>query len=107
MIQQSQDLIRDIRSIRTQANDIAKRATSAGYSEDLKMSAEALSKAITAVEDEIIQNKIETSQDAINYPRKFSNHIGRLYGILMPYWLIVVLFSFRNLKGKQNYESNS
>ena len=42
----------------------------------------ALDKALTEVEDMIIQNKIKTSQDAINYPRKFSNHIGRVYTVL-------------------------
>ena len=83
MIQESQDLIREVRSIREQSTDLAKRAKEAGYSDELQESASALSKAITAVEDNIIQNQIETSQDAINYPRKFSNHIGRLYGVLV------------------------
>ena len=82
MIDDSHKAIENIREIKTQANDIAKRATEVGFSKELKTSAEALDKALTAVEDVIIQNKIKTSQDAINYPRKFTNHIGRVYSVL-------------------------
>ncbi len=84
-IQESQDLIRELRSIREQVDDISKRTEKAGYSKELVEQAKSLSKSLTEVEGEIIQNKIETSQDAINYPRKFSNHIGRLYGVLVRY----------------------
>ena len=64
-------------------NDIAKRATKAGDSEELAEAAKTLDKKLTEVEDMIIQNKIKTSQDAINYPRKFSNHVGRVYSVLV------------------------
>ena len=82
IIEDSHMALENIREIRTQANDIARRATEAGYSDELKKSAAKLDEALTAVEDLIIQNKIKTSQDAINYPRKFSNHIGRVYTVL-------------------------
>lgn len=39
--------------------------------------------AIDKVEAMIIQNKSEASQDNINFPRVFSNHIGRLYGVVV------------------------
>ncbi len=42
-----------------------------------------MAKKLTEVEDKLIQNKIESSQDAINYPRVFTNHIGRLYQVLV------------------------
>ena len=83
LIDESHKAIDNIRAIRTQANGIAKRATKAGYSDELKKSAKKLDKKLTEVEDMIIQNKVETSQDAINYPRKFSNHVGRVYSILV------------------------
>lgn len=82
IIEDSHKAIENLREIRTQANDIATRATDVGYSDELKKSATTLDKALTEVEDMIIQNKIKTSQDAINYPRKFSNHIGRVYTVL-------------------------
>jgi hypothetical protein len=82
IIEDSHKAIENIRAIRTQATDIASRAIEAGYSDALKESANKLDKALTEVEDIIIQNKIKTSQDAINYPRKFSNHIGRVYTVL-------------------------
>ena len=31
------------------------------------------------IEENLYQNKIETSQDEINYPRKWTNHITHLY----------------------------
>jgi len=40
-----------------------------------------LSRQLTAIEDKIIQNKVKTTQDAINYPRKFMNHVGRVYSV--------------------------
>ena len=83
LIDESHKAIANIRAIRTQANDIAKRATKAGYSKELQESAKKLDVKLTEVEDMIIQNKVETSQDAINYPRKFSNHVGRVYSILV------------------------
>jgi len=83
IIDKSHKMISNIRAIRTQANDIAKRAVKAGYTKKLQESAETLAKKLTEVEGMIIQNKIETSQDAINFPRKFSNHIGRVYSVLV------------------------
>ena len=82
MIDESHKALENIREIRMQANDIAKRAVEVGHSDEIKKSAASLDLALTAVEDLIIQNKIQTSQDAINYPRKFTNHIGRVYSIL-------------------------
>lgn len=83
LIDESHKVIANLRAIRTQANDIATMAKKAGYSEVLVTSAEELDKKLTDVEGMIIQNKVETSQDAINYPRKFSNHAGRLYSVLV------------------------
>ena len=82
MIDKSHRVIENIRGIRTQANDLARRAQDAGQTDKLKESASVLDAALTKVEDMIIQNKVQTSQDAINYPRKFSNHIGRVYSVL-------------------------
>ncbi len=58
-------------------------ALKAGHDEKISVANKELAKKLTAVEDKLIQNKIESSQDAINYPRVFSNHIGRLYQVLV------------------------
>ena len=66
-----------------QLHSISDRAIEAGHSKELKTLADELDKKLTAVEDQIIQNKAESSQDNINYPRVFTNHIGRLYGVVV------------------------
>ena len=45
--------------------------------------AEKLAQQLTKVEDLLVQNKHEASQDVINYPRVFTNHIMLLYGHLV------------------------
>ena len=71
----------NIRSVRQQIEELAERAVQAGYNKELQQKAALLSRQLTAVEDRIIQNKVKTSQDAINYPRKFLNHVGRVYSV--------------------------
>lgn len=83
LIEEAHKTLKNIRAIRSQAKAIAERATAAGYGKELTQAAAELDKKLTEVEDLIIQNKVETSQDAINYPRKFSNHVGRLYSVLV------------------------
>ncbi|WP_339814642.1 glycosyl hydrolase [uncultured Imperialibacter sp.] len=82
-ITKSQDLIRNMRAIREQAKAIAERSEKAGYSSAIKDKATALNKKLTEAEDAIFQNQIETSQDEINFERKFTNHIARLYGVVI------------------------
>ncbi len=82
LITESHDMIRNVRALKNQVNGMVGLAMKAGYSEEIKNQAEALTTRLTAVEDKLIQNKAESSQDAINYPRVFTNHIGRLYGVL-------------------------
>lgn len=74
--------ISNIRSIRKQIEMLADMAVTAGYSEELMARAKTLSAQLTGVEDQMIQNKAEASQDNINYPRVFSNRMGRLYSVV-------------------------
>ncbi|MEM8895742.1 MAG: glycosyl hydrolase, partial [Bacteroidota bacterium] len=83
LIDESQDNIRNIRSVRTQLNDISDRAIKAGYSSSIKESSDAIIEKLDALEENLFQNKIETSQDEINYPRKWTNNIARLYQVLI------------------------
>ncbi len=83
LITQSQKQIKNIRSVRNQVNGITKLAVIAGKGEGLQETAKNLTERLTAVEDSLFQNKIEVSQDEINYPRKFTNHIARLYQVVI------------------------
>jgi hypothetical protein len=83
LITRSQRQIKNIRSVRDQVNSITKLAVMAGKGDGLKQTAGHLTEKLTAVEDSLFQNKIEVSQDEINYPRKFTNHIARLYQVVI------------------------
>ena len=78
----SHDLIKNVRSISDQVNDISKRAAKAGYSEDVKTVAEELTKKLKALEENLIQTKNESGQDAINYQVKLDNHLAYLYSFV-------------------------
>ncbi len=83
MITESHKRIKNLRALRDQIKSISELAIKAGHSKELKTVSSDISKKLTAIEDQIIQNKAEASQDNINFPRVFSNHIGRLYGVAM------------------------
>lgn len=78
----SHDLVKNVRAIRDQVNDISKRAVKAGYSEDVKTAAEELTKKLKVLEDSLIQTKNESGQDAINYQVKLDNHLAYLYSFV-------------------------
>lgn len=83
MITDAHKRIKNLRALRDQMKSISDLAVRAGHSEKLKEMSNSISEKLIAIEDQIIQNKAETSQDNINYPRVFTNHIGRLYGVAM------------------------
>ena len=82
MITEAHDRIKNIRALRKQMKTTAALAKEAGHGDELQELVEDIDSKLTAVEDQLIQNKAEASQDNINYPRVFSNHIGRLYSIV-------------------------
>jgi phenylalanyl-tRNA synthetase alpha subunit len=75
-------MIKNVRSIIEQVDDISKRAVKAGYSEDVKTAAEELTKKFKALEESLIQTKNESGQDAINYQVKLDNHLAYLYSFV-------------------------
>ncbi|HKK74403.1 MAG TPA: hypothetical protein VJ953_04960 [Saprospiraceae bacterium] len=81
MITESHRRIKNLRAIREQLKTIKKYQEQAD--EKLTTLMEEAMPVLNEVEGMIIQNKAEASQDAINYPRVFSNHIGRLYGVVI------------------------
>ena len=49
------------------------------YHDDVKDLGNKIILSIKEIENNLYQDKIETSQDEINYPRKWTNHITHLY----------------------------
>ena len=82
MLTESHKRIMNIRSLSTQIKTTANLAQKAGYGSELGALANEIVEKLSAVENLIIQNKAEASQDNINFPRVFSNHIGRLYSVV-------------------------
>ncbi|MEM9833605.1 MAG: glycosyl hydrolase, partial [Bacteroidota bacterium] len=76
------DLIRTIRSVRTQVKDIARRSERAEYKVELGNDCQELSDKLTALEEELIQTRSESSQDPINYPVKLDNQYSYLYTVV-------------------------
>lgn len=83
MITEAHKRIKNLRALRDQMESTSELAVRAGHSEEIKEMSKEIAEKLTAVEDLIIQNKAEASQDNINYPRVFTNHIGRLHGVAM------------------------
>jgi len=79
---ESHELIKNVRAIRDQIKDISKRAVKAGYSEDIKTATEELTKKLKVLEDDLIQSKNESGQDAINYQVKLDNHLAYVYSFI-------------------------
>ncbi len=83
LIDESQDVIRNIRSIRNQTKSMGEKISAAGLGDELADKAEELDKKLAEVENTLVQNKIETAQDEINFRRVFTNHIARLYKVIV------------------------
>ncbi len=71
--------VRQIRSIKSQADAVVARATKAGKGTELKKLADALKKKLTDLEEELIQTKNKAGQDPINYPPMFDDQLDWLY----------------------------
>lgn len=82
LLNSSHEAIRNIRSIRSQCLDIAKRAKVSGAAESLMDHAQSLSKKLTTLEEKLIQTQNESGQDPINYPSKIDDQIAYLYSVV-------------------------
>ncbi|MFN7117956.1 MAG: WD40/YVTN/BNR-like repeat-containing protein [Saprospiraceae bacterium] len=82
MITDAHKRIKNLRAVRDQLKNTAQLAEKVNKNTQLKKLSEDLDKKLTGVEDLLIQNKVEVSQDEINYERVFSNHLTRLYGVV-------------------------
>jgi len=71
-----------LRDIRKQIDDLSRRVKDQPNEKRIRDAVKSLNGKMTAVEEEIIQTKIKSSQDALNYPIKLNNKIAALTGIV-------------------------
>lgn len=83
MLNTSHDAVRQIRSVRSQMGEQAKRAADAGYGEELAEMADSTGRKLTAVEEELMQTKAQSGQDVLNFPPMLDNQIATLYGYVL------------------------
>jgi DNA-directed RNA polymerase beta subunit len=79
MINESQEKLAEMRVIIKQVSNYINLTDGKDYHEDVKDLGDRIIKSIKEIESNLYQDKIETSQDEINYPRKWTNHITHLY----------------------------
>ncbi|HSR68839.1 MAG TPA: glycosyl hydrolase [Acidobacteriota bacterium] len=82
LLTSSHDALRTLRSLREQAEALARRASEAGKDDEIKEAAKQLGEKLTAVEDELFQSKHESGQDPINFPSRIDNQIAYLYSVV-------------------------
>ena len=72
--------ILEIRDVRKQLEDLSGRMKP--DQKDLKDQAAAIMRKLTAVEEELMQTKIRSSQDALNFPIKLNNKLAALRSLV-------------------------
>ena len=75
-LSETHEAILEIRDLRKQLEDLSARLKP--EQKDLKDKAAEIVKKLTAVEEELMQTKIKSSQDALNYPIKLNNKLAAL-----------------------------
>jgi hypothetical protein len=71
-----------IRDIRKQTDDLVKRLEKSPRKDTIANTAKRMNDRMKAVEEEIIQVKIKSGQDALNYPIKLNDKIAGLMGVI-------------------------
>lgn len=72
------ETVNAIRDIKKQLDDVSKRTQSLPSRSTIRDAVKALNEKLTSVEEELIQVKIKSSQDALNFPIKLNNKIAAL-----------------------------
>lgn len=83
LLTESQRKIQNLRAIREQIRENNKLLDSREEFPELQEAGKTLSDRALELEDMIYQRMVESSQDEINYPRKFTNHLIRLYRVVI------------------------
>lgn len=76
------EAVNTIREIKKQTDELMKRTENAPQKSRIAEAVKDLNKKLSAVEEDIIQVKIKSNQDALNYPIKLNNKIAALAGVV-------------------------
>jgi len=79
LINESQEKLSEMRGIVSQITKFISLTEGKDYHKEVKDLGDSIIESIKNVENNLYQDKIETSQDEINYPRKWTNHVTHLY----------------------------
>ena len=79
MIEESQKKLEEMRNISEQIRRLLTLTKEKDYHVEIRDNGEKIIRMLRDIEENLYQDKIETSQDEINYPRKWTNHITHLY----------------------------
>jgi vacuolar-type H+-ATPase subunit I/STV1 len=79
-ISETHGTILEIRDLRKQFEDLSAKLKP--EQKDLKDKSTEIVKNLTSIEEELVQNKIKSSQDALNYPIKLNNKLAGLNAIV-------------------------
>ena len=77
-LSETDEAINTIRDIKKQTEDVSKRAQSLPSKSTIQGAVKALNQKLSAVEEELIQVNIKSSQDALNFPIKLNNKLAGL-----------------------------
>jgi photosystem II stability/assembly factor-like uncharacterized protein len=79
---ETHEAIIQLRDVRRQVDDIARRAKDQPNAKALTDAAKALTAKLTAVEEALYQTKNQSSQDPLNYPIRLNNKLAALAGVV-------------------------
>jgi hypothetical protein len=79
-VNEAHDAVKQIRDVQAQIAALKKRLSNEPHGKELIATGDELDKNMKAVEDEIIQSKSKTSEDALNFPIKLNDKLMALGG---------------------------
>lgn len=77
-VSEAHEAVNTIRDLKKQVDDLTNRLKDHPGAKAIGEAAKTLKEKLTAIEEEIIQTKIRSSQDALNYPIKLNNKLAAL-----------------------------
>src|SRR5205807_9693875 len=81
-VTQTHDAVNQIRDIRGQITALNKRLEDNPHAKVIADAGKQLDKKMTEVEESLIQAKVKSSQDVLNYPIRLNNHLVALGGVV-------------------------
>jgi photosystem II stability/assembly factor-like uncharacterized protein len=81
-VSETHNAITEIRDVRRQVDDYAKRVAGQPNSQPIIDAAKSLNAKLTAIEEELYQTKNQSNQDPLNYPIKLNNKLAALTGVV-------------------------